>query len=359
MSRSTARDDDPTPAAIRTPGPFGFHLGLGWVILGVVWGCSRAFDRIAEPPSSALGYAGAILEALAIALAFVITGRALAIAGHRAESAIRARRERAQRSDEALLALATRAVTAFEHLADVLGRRPVVEHPVAPPDADRPRMLAEIGRAIRAGGWAEVESMLDEFDARFPGDPAIAGFRERLDAGRREEILGHLARIDAARQVNDPDRVLELYRTVESSLDLDRRGELEGELSRWFLDLIHRRLRIVPIQAEVVRLATEVATTFGATAAGASLRASLPMLRRSVGLCPRCARPYSGTAAACPQCLTGPAGGPPPNRGGPEPAPAPDADDPELEPGATTGDGRDAGWMRYDEDDRDDLDPPT
>src|SRR5262249_2050407 len=156
---------------------------------------------------------------------------------------------------------------------------------------------------------------------------------------------------DAARQVNDAERVLELYRTVESSLEFDRRGELERELSRWFLQLIHRRLRIVPIQAEVVRLATDVAVIFGATGEGASLRASLPMCGRSVGLCPRCAQPYTGTAAACPKCL-GAAGGSAPGR--PDSEPEPDADDPQFEPGPITDDGQDAGWMRYDEDDRDD-----
>ena len=36
---------------------------------------------------------------------------------------------------------------------------------------------------------------------------------------------------------------------------------------------------------------------------GASVRAALPTLRRSVGLCPRCAQPYTGVAEACPRCL--------------------------------------------------------
>jgi hypothetical protein len=356
MSHSEARDDDPDPISTRARGLFDSYLGIGWVILGILWGSSCAFERIAERPSSAAGNAGAILEALAISLAFAMTGEALAIAGRLVESAIRARSQRAMRSHEAMLALATRAVSAFERLADVLELRPIAEAPQKSPDADRSRFLAEIGQATRTGDWSAVESLLDEFDDRFPDDPAGAGLRERLEAGRREQMLGHLGQIDAARQVNDAERVLELYRTVESSLEFDRRGELERELSRWFLQLIHRRLRIVPIQADVVRLATEVAVTFGATGEGASLRASLPMLRRSVGLCPRCAQPYTGTAAACPKCL-GAAGGPAPGR--PDSEPGSDADDPQFEPGPTTGDRQDAGWMRYDEDDRGDQDPPA
>ena len=84
------------------------------------------------------------------------------------------------------------------------------------------------------------------------------------------------------------------------SLDGQRRAALEQELAKWFLTLIHRRLRTGKVQADVVQLATQVAETFAATVEGASVRASLPTLRRSVGLCPRCAQPYTGVADACP-----------------------------------------------------------
>jgi hypothetical protein len=53
----------------------------------------------------------------------------------------------------------------------------------------------------------------------------------------------------------------------------------------------------------VAELATRVAERFPRTVVGASLRASLPTLRRSAGLCPRCSAPYKGIADACPKCL--------------------------------------------------------
>jgi hypothetical protein len=114
-----------------------------------------------------------------------------------------------------------------------------------------------------------------------------------------------MAQLEAARQVNDPARVLELYQAVGPALELDQRTALERDLASWFLSLIHRRLRTGKIQPEVVVLATQVAETFGTTVAGASMRAALPTLRRSVGLCPRCAQPYAGVADACPKCLSG------------------------------------------------------
>ena len=126
--------------------------------------------------------------------------------------------------------------------------------------------------------------------------------------GRQPGHQEQMAQLDAARKVNDPARVIELYQGIVPSLDAERREELARDLAKWFLELIHRRLRTGKIQAEVVLLATQVAETFGATVEGASMRAALPTLRRSVGLCPRCAQPYTGTADACPQCSAGVSG---------------------------------------------------
>ena len=334
---------------------------MAWLVLGVLWGAARAFERIARGSGGVPGLAAAILEALAIAATFLLAGRQLAIAWTGVEAWILARRERESRSDRAIEAVVSRFVPVLERLVDVLEQRPVAMVPGGTTAPERERLLAEIGTVLRSGRWSDVGALLDAFEAQFPGDPAVAGIRERLEVARREELRSHLEQLEAARRVNDPDRVLELYRAVESSLEFERRGELGRELALWFLELIHRRLRNVPIQAEVVHLATQVSEVFGATTEGASLRASLPMLRRTVGLCPRCAEPYRGAAAACPRCLAGPAGGPAP---GPTQMEADEerelgADDSGFHRGAGPDDDRDDGWMRYDEDDRDDLNPPA
>ena len=179
--------------------------------------------------------------------------------------------------------------------------------------------------------------------------------RERLEAVWRAEAETTLEGIRAARQVNDATRVMELFRGLGPAFDPGRRGELERELSRWFLELIHRRLRGGRIQVDVVELATAVAETFPATVEGASLRASLPTLRRSVGLCPRCAQPYVGTAAACPRCLAGATGATPTAEDLPDDEPD-DAAPPRREP---SGDDPADGWLLYNEDDTDDPVAPA
>ena len=64
--------------------------------------------------------------------------------------------------------------------------------------------------------------------------------------------------------------------------------------------LIQKRMRQGAMTTDIALLATRVAAAFDATPEGASLRAALPTLRRSVGLCARCGQPYTGIADACP-----------------------------------------------------------
>lgn len=290
-------------------GRFGLVLGLGLSAYGT---CRAAGDLTAAIAAAAARPAelmAAGLDALATVLAWGIAGGAAALACRLAEAAWTARAERSARRDERVIGLAERAIAALERLAATRADRPADGggHPVNPPEPDpRARLLTEIAEAERSGRFDAAAALLDELADRFPGDPAIAAIRPRIEAGRAAEAEGHLARIEAARRVNDPASVLELYRTVAAWLEAERRGELERELAAWFRELIFRRLRAGRIQPDVVDLATQVAETFAATVEGASLRASLPTLRRSVGLCPRCAQPYTGAAAACPRCLAGP-----------------------------------------------------
>jgi hypothetical protein len=170
--------------------------------------------------------------------------------------------------------------------------------------------VTEIRRSIQAGKWSEARSLLDVFSDGFPEEPRLFALEEEMRTARTESIESHTAQLDAARKVNDPERVLELHRGMIPLLDAEARASLEAELSKWFLKLIHNRLRTGKIQTEVAVLAGRIADAFSHTVEGASLRASLPTLRRSAGLCPRCAEPYTGLDNACPKCLAVPA--PPP-----------------------------------------------
>jgi hypothetical protein len=127
---------------------------------------------------------------------------------------------------------------------------------------------------------------------------------DELSAAResaRDEVLSKLA---AARSATDPERVIELREGLKPLLDAPALRALDGDLAKWFITLIQRRLRAGTVRADVAALAARVAACLDDTPEGASLRASLPTLRRAAALCPRCAQPYVGTADACPTCLS-------------------------------------------------------
>ncbi len=170
----------------------------------------------------------------------------------------------------------------------------------------REQLMAEIRRTIRAGKWDEAAALLDGFSPGDPADPRLLSLRQEIESAREAARSRHLAELDAARQVSDPERVLELHQTLIPLLDAETRVALEADLSQWFLRLIHNRLRSGKIQTDVAVLAGRIAEAFSHTVEGASLRASLPTLRRSVGLCSRCGQPYNGLASACPACLAEP-----------------------------------------------------
>ena len=110
-------------------------------------------------------------------------------------------------------------------------------------------------------------------------------------------------RISAARLANDVDGALVAHEELTKILFGDDRKDLDRSMVAWLMKMIQRRLRTIPVGTDVATLATVVSERFGGTPEGASLRAALPTLRRSAGLCPRCSEPYLGVDDACPKCL--------------------------------------------------------
>ena len=99
--------------------------------------------------------------------------------------------------------------------------------------------------------------------------------------------------------------MIELREGLKPLVDPETLRSLDLELAKWFMMTIHRRLRSGTMRPDVAILAARVAGSLDDTPEGASLRASLPTLRRAAGLCARCGQPYKGIADACPACLTG------------------------------------------------------
>jgi hypothetical protein len=285
---------------------FGTWLGWGLPVLGVLSGVEQLLTK------ARIGIYGSQSTDLIsgfLVIGYTITAYSLAGLGTHALSRLIAAVIMAHFEDLARVAhnqadQSNRVAVAIERLVKALESWNGPGVPVNTSADDRTRRLAEIERSIRASLCDQAATTLDEFAAEYPDDPALPNLRDRLANARRDANRESLAQLEAAREVNDPDRVFEIYHALAPSLETEVRVPLDRELAKWFLTLIHRRLRTGTIQSEVVQLASRFSEVFATTVEGASVRAALPTLRRSVGLCPRCSQPYAGVAEACPKCLS-------------------------------------------------------
>jgi hypothetical protein len=173
----------------------------------------------------------------------------------------------------------------------------------APRDDGRALALAGARQAIEDGRWDLAERLVKAFARDFPNVAEAATLPQDLAQARQEVVDGLRARVGAARAAGDPDQVIDLRDELTQHLRGEPLKELDRDLIKWLLALIQRRMRTGTVRGDVARLAARMADSFGDTPEGASMRASLPTLRRSAGLCPRCAQPYNGLAEACPTCL--------------------------------------------------------
>ena len=282
----------------------GIPIGLGLLALGAFAAVLACFDAVfLAPPQTLAQELRQALQAVWLLLAFAFAAWAAFSLLRLWASVLAQRLEHDVQQFEALEARLDRAVLLLERIAEGVDRRGETPASESPALFQRAHALAEIEVALRNHEWAQAESLLDEFETAYPGDHKLAVLRDSLRSARQSALDERIAELAAAREVNDPARVLELYRYVAPELDPEQRGTLQSEVARWFLTLIYRRLRTGKIQVDVVELAGEFAHSFAATTEGASVAAALPTLRRSAGLCPRCAQPYTGVDQACPECM--------------------------------------------------------
>jgi hypothetical protein len=284
---------------------FGAAAGCGLAVLGMLLGALCFMGASEAGPPKGQGWGRASVEAAVVLLAFVLAGWAVAALSRLMTAVVLEHFERVNSTADRFAGQVADAVALLERMTVAMetGGRPSVSSPA--PTLDRARAMAEVVRATIAADWGDATARLSGFETDFPDDPDLPAMREELAIAREKMARDRLAELEAARAVNDTDRVFEIYQDLAPALGDEQRSSLEQDLAKWFLSLIHRRLRSGRVQPDVVQLATRFAEGFATTVEGASVRASLPTLRRSVGLCPRCAQPYIGVADACPACLKG------------------------------------------------------
>ena len=214
------------------------------------------------------------------------------------------------------------AVPTLGRIALALERLPAAGKPDEPEDDERVRADRVARQAIASGRWAQAEKLVGAFVREHPG-PDAARLLAELEDARNRAVEGLRSRLDRAREAGDALLAVEIRDALTEHLRGDRLAELDSELVRWLVGEIKTRVRAGAIGPEVATLASRVADSFADTPEGAALKGSIPNLRRSAGLCPRCARPYRGPEPACPRCRGRTAAGP-------ASSPTPLSDEPDL-----------------------------
>jgi hypothetical protein len=207
-----------------------------------------------------------------------------------------------ERRAEVLESIDRRVAQVLDRAAGPFDRPPATSAAAGAPAATDHR--AEVREAIRGADWARAEALIREFRDAHPDDPEADRLAQERDHARADAAGALRPALDAARKVNDPDRALELRDALVPLVDAGALHALDQDLVRWLMGLIQKRLRTGTVRVDVAELAARVSERFAHTMEGASLRASLPTLRRSAGLCARCGQPYQGIADACPACLS-------------------------------------------------------
>ncbi len=281
----------------------GTWVGWGLVTLGLVAGLERIVVPAIDGQATSGEWGRAWVGAGFAILAYGLAGLGSAVLARMTAAAIREYLDRVAHLSDDLLSLAARGVADLDRIAQVLDEAGASALRADQSGPDRSRLFADVRHATRASQWAEARLLLSAFAADYPDDPRRAVLEAELEQAIHSANQQQLAKLEAARDVNDPEGVLESYQIMVGSLAADARAALDRDLAKWFLALIHRRLRTTKIQPDVELLASRFAEAFASTVEGASVRAALPTLRRSVGLCPRCGSPYAGIGDACPKCL--------------------------------------------------------
>jgi hypothetical protein len=195
------------------------------------------------------------------------------------------------------------AVPTLGRIALALEKLSTVEKPREPdPEDDATARAVQVARqAIASGRWAQAEKLVGRFVKDHPG-PEAAKLLAELEDSRNRAVEGLMTRLEKAKTAWDGLLVVEIRDALTEHLRGDRLADLDRDLVRWLVGEIKRKVRSGSIKPEVASLASRVADSFADTPEGAALKGSIPNLRRSAGLCPRCARPYRGADDACPRC---------------------------------------------------------
>jgi hypothetical protein len=165
----------------------------------------------------------------------------------------------------------------------------------------RQQAIEAVREAVRREAWDQARQLLTAFAEKFPDAPEAKDLAAQLESSRGRKVQALRTQLDEAQQAGDAERTLTARDRLSAYLDGNDLEQLDRRVAGWLTRYIRDRLAAGRAR-DVLPLAERVVDTFGDTTEGSMVRAALPTLRRSSGLCPDCGQPYDVSLERCPAC---------------------------------------------------------
>lgn len=191
----------------------------------------------------------------------------------------------------------------LEKTNETLARAGAVR-PVAGPSLVEARQQAIDGvrEAMRREWWDQAKRLATSFAEKFSDAPEAKELPAQVEAAYRRKVESLRSQLDESLQANDPDATLNARDRLAPHLEGAELATLDRRVARRVIAYVRESLAEGRAR-DAVPIAERLVNSMGdTTSEGAQLRAALPTLRRSIGLCPDCGQPYDVSLARCPAC---------------------------------------------------------
>lgn len=166
----------------------------------------------------------------------------------------------------------------------------------------RQQAIDAVREAVRREWWDQARRLAASFAEQFPAAPEAKDLAAQVEAAFTRKVQSLREQLDTAERASDSEVMLNTRDRLSGYLNGTELYQVDRRVAHWMA--AHLREALAEGRArEVIHLAERVVDAFGDTTnEGAQVRAALPTLRRSAGLCPDCGQPYDVSLVRCPAC---------------------------------------------------------
>jgi hypothetical protein len=166
----------------------------------------------------------------------------------------------------------------------------------------RQRAIDSVRDAVRRESWDQARRIAGEFAERFPEAADAKDLCAQVEAALARKVQSLRDQLDQVERAGDCEGLLNIRDRLSAYLDGTELYQVDRRVAHWTAKYLRDAL-VAGKAKEVVHLAERIVDAVGdTTQEGAQVRASLPTLRRSAGLCPECGQPNDVRLVRCPAC---------------------------------------------------------